>query len=406
MFMKKLLSLLLVLYFCMIPLTACSQTVDTENKDTANSSAQTENVQNTESTEPAENSDNSEQSEAENGSNTRIIVDQAGNEVEIPTNIERVVISSLWPLPSVYVLFQGSADKLVGMHPASLSAAQNSMLTVIDPEIANVESGFIQNGEINIEELMMLNPDVVFYSATNTEEKELFEKAGIPAVGFSTIIAEYNTVETINSWVDLLGEVFQEEDTAAGITEYGQEVYDEIQRRISTIPEEERTRALILFKYSDTQFQTSGSNFFGQYWCEATGVINVAEELSGMADINMEQVYEWDPDIIYITNFSAYMPEDLYDNTALDGHDWSGVSAVENGNVYKYPLGMYRWYPPSSESALCLWFMAKANYPELFEDIDLEQIVRDYYEEFYDIELTDEQVDGIFNPVEEAADGV
>jgi len=336
---------------------------------------------------------------------THTIVDQAGNTVEIPVKIERVVISSLWPLPSVYVLFQG-ADKLVGMHPASFSAAKYSMLTTIAPEINNVESGFIQNGQINVEELMKLKPDVVFYSATNTAEKEILDKAGIPAVGFSTTINEFNTVETMYSWVNLLGEIFRKEDKALKITEYGRKVQAEIQKRVKDIPEAERKRVLILFKYSDTQFQTSGTNFFGQYWCDATGAINAASELKGMADINMEQVYEWDPDIIYITNFSQYMPEDLYSNKALEGHDWSGVKAVKERRVYKYPLGMYRWYPPSSDAPLNLWFQAKTNYPELFKDINLEKTVKEYYKEFYNIELTDQQVKMIFNPAREAADGV
>lgn len=373
--MKRCLALLLMFSLFLIPIAGCSNTKVNETDANVKKS-------------------------------TRTIVDQAGNTVEIPDKVERVVITSLWPLPSVYVLFQGSADKLVGMHPASLSAAKYSMLTTVAPEVANVESGFIQNGQINVEELLKLKPDVVFYSATNTAEKEILQKAGIPAVGFSTTIAQYNTVETLNSWVKLLGEIFQQEDRASGITEYGRDVYKQIQARVKDVPEKEKPRVLILFKYSDTQFQTSGSKFFGQFWCEATGAVNVASSLNGMADINMEQVYEWNPDIIYITNFSKYMPEDLYNNQALKGHDWTGVKAVRERRVYKYPLGMYRWYPPSSDSSLSLWFQAKYNYPELFKDIDLEKTTRDYYKKFYNIDLSDEQVKKIFNPAREAADGV
>ncbi|HWQ72303.1 MAG TPA: ABC transporter substrate-binding protein [Desulfitobacteriaceae bacterium] len=337
---------------------------------------------------------------------THSITDQAGNQVELPNTIERVVITSLWPLPSVYVLFQGSAAKLVGIHPASQSAAKYSLLPRVAPEIANVESGFMKGNEVNVEELLKLDPDVVFYSASNTAEKEIYNKAGIPAVGFSTSIKQFNTIETINSWVELLGEIFNDKDKASGITEYGRQVEAQIQERLKGIKEEDKPRVLILYKYSDTQFQTSGSNFFGQYWCDATGAVNVASGLKGMADINMEQVYAWNPDIIYITNFSSYMPEDLYNNRALAGHDWSGVKAVQEHKVYKYPLGMYRWYPPSSDSPLSLWFQAQKNHPKLFGDIDLPQIVKDYYKKFYHVDLTDQEVEGIFNPAREAAEGV
>lgn len=391
--MKKFLSLVVVICMLTFVLGGCTQSVqENEEPDTQEVDSQVDNTSVT--------------SSAEEEKETRIIVDHAGNEVEIPSNIERVVITSLWPLPSIYVLFQGSADKLVGMHPASLSAAKYSMLTKIAPEVADVETAFIQNGELNAEELIKLNPDVVFYSATNAKDKEILNKAGIPAIGFSTTIENFNTVETVNRWVELLGEIFQEEDKAKEITEYGRKAYNDIQERIKNVPEDEKPKALILFKYSDKQFQTSGDNFFGQYWLDATGAINVASSLSGMADINMEQVYEWNPDIIYITNFSKYMPEDLYSNVALDGHDWSGVKAVIDKKVYKYPLGMYRWYPPSSDSPLCLWFMAKMNYPDLFSDIDMEKLTKEYYKKFYDVELTDEEVKIIFNPAREAADGV
>ena len=53
-------------------------------------------------------------------SGTRVIVDHTGAEIEIPAEIDRIVISSILPLPSVYCLFEGSAEKLVGMHPSSM----------------------------------------------------------------------------------------------------------------------------------------------------------------------------------------------------------------------------------------------------------------------------------------------
>ena len=159
---------------------------------------------------------------------------------------------------------------------------------------------------------------------------------------------------------------------------------------------------LILFNYANGVIKTSGSNFFGEYWIEATGGVNVASELSGTPEINMEQIYEWNPDIIYITNFSPYQPEDLYNNT-IEGHDWSTVKAVQEQKVYKYPLGMYRWFPPASDTPLVLKWMAQMNQPELFADVDMEEEVRAYYNEFYHVELTDEEIDQIFHPASEAS---
>lgn len=66
----------------------------------------------------------------------------------LPTKIKRVVISSILPLPSVYCLFRGSADDLVGIHPSSMAAAQNSYLINVYPEIADVDTSFVENGEV------------------------------------------------------------------------------------------------------------------------------------------------------------------------------------------------------------------------------------------------------------------
>ena len=105
-----------------------------------------------------------ENSSSENSDGTRTIIDQVGNEVVLPEKIERVVIASVWPLASVYVLSMGT-DKLVGLDPAIISAAENSMLIKIAPEISEIESGFSQNGIMNAEELIKLDPDVVLYSS-------------------------------------------------------------------------------------------------------------------------------------------------------------------------------------------------------------------------------------------------
>ena len=50
-----------------------------------------------------------------------------------------------------------------------------------------------------------------------------------------------------------------------------------------------------------------------------------------------------------------------------------------------------------------LQWMAKQMHPDLFEDLDIEQEVREYYAQFYGIELTDEQLDLILNPTPESA---
>lgn len=334
---------------------------------------------------------------------TRVVVDHTGKEVRIPAKIERIVITGPWPLPSVYCLFEGAGDKLVGIHPGSMSAAKHSLLPRVAPGILRASTEFLKGDVLNAEELLKLKPDVVFYRVETAAHAGQLALTGIPAVGFSTALSGFDTIRTFESWVKLLGEVLQQEDRASGIVEYGRKTYDEIQAALNGEKGLKRPRALILFNYGEGNIKTSGSNFYGQYWLESTGAVNVASELSGVADINMEQIYAWDPDIIYITNFSRHMPEDLYEN-AIPGHDWSTVRAVRERKVYKFPLGMYRWYPPASDTPLVLKWLAKKNQPELFADVDMDAEVRAYYKRFYNLDLTDEDLRRIFSPAREAAD--
>ena len=144
---------------------------------------------------------------------------------------------------------------------------------------------------------------------------------------------------------------------------------------------------------------TSGRSFFGQYWCDAVGARNAAEEVpadNSNAVITMEQVYKWNPDVIFITNFTPALPEDLYGNK-IGGHDWSAVQAVKERAVYKMPLGTYRSYTPGVDTPVTLMWMAQKVYPELFKEVDMRKEVRNYYKKLYGITLSDRQIEQMYN---------
>ena len=127
-------------------------------------------------------------------------------------------------------------------------------------------------------------------------------------------------------------------------------------------------------------------------------------ETDNSVNVNMEQIYEWNPSVIFITNFTSAGPEDLYGNT-VGNYDWSVVDAVKNQRVYKMPLGMYRSYTPGADTPVTLLWMAKTTYPEYFEDIDITEEAISYYKEVFGVELTADQVESIFAPAEEVGSG-
>ena len=336
--------------------------------------------------------------------NTRTVIDHDGVEVTLPEKVERIVVCDILPLPSVLAVFFDSAEKIVGMSGNSMSAAENGLLGELYPEVLDAETGFIDGSTVNVEELMKLQPDVVFYNASRRELGEQLRNAGFPAVAISVNKWEYDSIETLNQWIALLSEIFPENAKTEVVESYSRQVYDLVQSRVADIPE--RERVLFLYQYSETNMLTSGAKFFGQWWADAIGAVNVAGELTtdNSVAVNMEQVYAWDPSLIFITNFTTAGPDDLYGNT-VGAYDWSGIDAVKNERVYKMPLGMYRSYTPGVDTPVTLLWLAKTAYPELFADIDVVASAKDYYHQVFGVELTDEQAASIFTPAADAGSG-
>lgn len=388
-------------------LAGCAADHKQENSKNTNDQAANQQSEKHKSEQSAQEAQNKEQSSSQNSGakeqnqekkTTRTVVDQTGESVEVPADIKRVVIA-FQPFGSIFPLFMGSADSVVATLPGSLDSAQYSLLGKIYPELLNVDTSFYQNDEVNIETVLNLKPDLVLYFAADEKQKQAYKDANIPALGFHVAAGGFDTIKTYNGWIKILGEAFGMEEKANAIIEYNTKDYEEIQKRLSVLKEGDKRRILILNGYSPAKMITSGGEQFPHLWAVNSGAVNVAEgAFTGNKPINMEQVYEWQPEIIYLSTFSPYEPEDLFNNTAKEGDDWSNVEAVKNKKVYKYPLGMFRWYPPNSESILSLWWMSKNNYPELFEDFDLKAKVKDYYSKFYGYELNDEEYEKIFKP--------
>lgn len=337
---------------------------------------------------------------------THTVTDHAGNAVEVPNTIDRIVVLDIYPVPAALSVFFGSASKIVGMAQPSMTAAQNSLLGQLYPDILNAETGFIDGSEVNIEELMKLDPDVVFYSAGQTAQAELLASAGIPALGISVNKWDYNCIETLKHWVELFEQVFPGTEKTKQVEEYSNKMYELVQERVSGLSDAERAKVFFLFGYSDANITTSGAHFFGQWWCDAIGAVNVANELEkdNANPVNMEQIYQWNPEQILITNFNAAKPDDLYNNS-IGTWDWSGVKAVQDKKVYKLPLGIYRAYTPGIDTPITLLWMAQTIYPELFSDIDIISEAQKYYKDVFGIELTPEQASSIFAPVSAAGTG-
>ncbi len=383
--MKKLIaSVLCILLFASI-FTGCASTGSSAASTTASAA-------------PAASADT-----AQTASDTIVIVDHDGREVEVPRNIERIAVAGIFPMPSVLTLFFNSAEKLVAIPEPSMLAAKNGLLGQVYPEILNAETECVTGANVNTEALLKLRPDVVFYSASDAAIGESLRNAGFAAVAISVNKWDYDCIETLSNWIALLDQMFPEQGRADAVRAKSEEARAYVQERVQGLSDEERARIFVMFQYSETNLMTSGKKFFGQWWCEAVGAVNVAEELvnDNSTAVNLEQVYAWNPGVILVTNFTTAQPDDIL-NSRIGEDDWSGIQAVRDGRVYKMPLGLYRSYTPGGDVPVTLYWLAKTVYPELFGDLDVTAKAREYYSEVFGLDLTDEQIESIFTPAADA----
>lgn len=258
------------------------------------------------------------------GRNSKTVTDQTGTEVSIPEKVDTVVSGGILPYFHTWYVATRSTKEIVGMHPNSYNAAKHSMLAKISPDVLKASTSFVQNGEVNVEELMKINPDVYFELSTDEKSIEQTRNAGINTVAVKAIdAAGADPVATFSSWLVLTGQIAGTPDRAGKFLKTAETVQNEINEKIKNLKKEQKPNAMVLHRHSDKTIVIGGKSFFGNKWLAKTGANDVAEnDVTGMKEVNMEQVYKWNPEIIYITNFTETQPEDLYNN-AVKGQDWS-----------------------------------------------------------------------------------
>lgn len=131
-----------------------------------------------------------------------------------------------------------------------------------------------------------------------------------------------------------------------------------------------------------------GNDNFIKEALELAGADNVAADSS---EITMEDIIQINPDIILLSWFDDFTPDDLYNN-AIDGQDWSSVKAVQEKRVYKTPIGIYRYDAPGVETPLMMEWLATMIQPEIFSDIDIKAEIADYYKTYFNIDLSEENL--------------
>ncbi|MFR7873090.1 ABC transporter substrate-binding protein [Peptoniphilus grossensis] len=380
---KKILSLLLVFIMMAGILGGCSKKEDeaTKNSGTKNVSSE-------------------EKVATKDEAGSHIVVDHAGHEVEVPNKIEKIVIDQV-PILSTYMAYnEGKAPYIVGYAGSLKQVISETVLKDMAPELLDATNTVQGQSDINVEEIMKLKPDVIFYNAKNQDRYEKLSKTGVPCIGFVTMGADTpaDPINRYGEWLKLLEDVFGEKGKMDNFLAAGNEIVKDVEERIAKVPDEKRPSGMILWKYQEGTPIVAGKGTFGDFWLKRLKVNNVAEEAKGYAKVNVEQIYSWNPDVFYLDGpgLLNIKTEDVYNNS-VEGFDFSNLKSVKDKRVYNSKLGMWNWLTPNPDAPLVLAWLASETYPDAFKDYDLKKVIKDYYQKWYNYELTDEQIEDMFN---------
>ena len=128
------------------------------------------------------------------------VTDMAGNEVELPVNIER--ISCMSATCETALVAMGQAEKMICT--STFASGDFSFTYKVFPELENVEK---VKGGLSNEELIARGVDVVFVKSKSNVDK-------LKEAGITPFYLEFNNIEQTKESITLLGEIFNVPDIA------------------------------------------------------------------------------------------------------------------------------------------------------------------------------------------------
>ncbi|MFI3252216.1 MAG: ABC transporter substrate-binding protein [bacterium] len=302
------------------------------------------------------------------GSNFGNITDDAGNKVTITEVPENVAIVGLPPMVSFYLEFVGDVDRL-GLIPAGpivTSTTYGDRLYDLSDVPTTGWMGFY-----DVESVLAAEPDLIITS-TGTDEYDLLVKSGIPTVGFTW---GEDLISEARRWTTQLGLIFDLEEKAEKVNAVSLEIEGLVEEKLKNTTKTQT--GLILPWYSGFGDLEVSSDFYaGGYWLDKLKLTNSAAHFDQLYSATMEDIYTMDPDFIFLT-VTAYNPSDIINNTAYSTHNWSVVSAAQNGNVFAFPQGLFSSYALSTAAPLALLLMADCVYDL---DLNLETYAKKHFD--------------------------
>ncbi|PAT02224.1 ABC transporter substrate-binding protein [Candidatus Izimaplasma bacterium ZiA1] len=242
------------------------------------------------------------------------ITDREGNEVSIPSKINRIVSTA--PSNTEVLVELGLSDKIVAVDKYSPTDTLESNVTIINFRDPDAEA------------LIALNPDIIIASGHNKVGDEdpfkLLKEAGIAVV----YIPSATSLQGILDDISFIGEVTNRKTEANTVIADLQRQFDEIK----TIAETITNKLNVYFEIGDYsgKLYTFGSETFLNEVVALVGGNNIYSGETSWISVSSEDIITKNPDVIITNqNYNEEIVENIKNRAGFET-----ISAVINGKVY------------------------------------------------------------------------
>lgn len=260
------------------------------------------------------------------------ITDMHGREIVLTEPVTRIV--ALTPADCEILCAIGCEDTLVGR--GKYCDYPESILEL--PALATGDN-------LNVEEILALEPQVVLMSDMNQtdEQIKLLEENGVQVV-----ISETTDIEGVYTAIRMIGALMGKDVEAEAVIADMQATFD----YIASISEPSDKTIYFEVMPLEWGLWSAGTNTFMHELAGICGMQNAFADIDGWQEVSEEQVIERDPDYIVLV---TGMGETAVDEV-LGREGWGDMKAIQNGAVYNADsYAMTRPGPRLKDAAIDLY---------------------------------------------------
>jgi iron complex transport system substrate-binding protein len=303
--------------------------------------------------------------------NSLTITDSAGRLLSIRQPIERVAVLDTGPFEVLAAL--GVLDRVVGNHKSLEGSA-------LYPELAGIPV-VATNSEINFELLAELQPQIVISSVR--AHGVVTDEEILSGFDITDIKLNLRNPDLMKSEILLLGKVFGREKKAQEIVAFYDRYEKLVADKVKNIPDRERPRVFVEYHAGDFKTGAPNSRFYQQV--VLAGANNITVNLIEEPQVDPEWVAEKNPDFfireasgfgygVESTSNAKSIYSEIKNRKSLEN-----VNAIKNNKLYLVSVDIYS--RPGYIVGVC--YLAKWFYPQIFADLNPEQVHREYMELFH-----------------------